>query len=138
MERAGKLLGKVKLPKDTADPVIRVRAAWKNAAGKKIDEHTRVVDLVRQTLQVEVEDMVWQRQLNALKHFIVRNLNEALGGAVVMDIAFRPMPPRMKPQRAQQHASQVAATADLAKRKNGIQDPVLDLLYQQSKNRNTA
>ncbi len=137
MERAGKLLGKVKLPKDAADPLVRIRAAWKNAAGKKIEEHTRVANLVRNTLVVEVEDMIWQRQLNALKHFIVRNLNEALGQAAVMDIDFRPMSPRMKPQRAAQHSSQPART-ELPKRRNGLQDPVLDLLYQQSKNRNTA
>jgi hypothetical protein len=138
MERAGRLLGKVKLPKDAADVSVRVRAAWKGAAGKKVDEHTRVAQLVRTTLVVEVEDMVWQRQLNALKHFLVRNLNEALGGAVVTDIDFRPMPARMKPQRASQHASQPADQMGSAKRKNGIQDPVLALLYQQSKNRNTA
>jgi hypothetical protein len=142
MERAGRLLGKLKLPKGAADPAVLARAAWKLAAGRKIHEHTRATDLVRKTLIVEVEDMIWQRQLNALKHFLVRNLNEALGEAAVLDIDFRPMPPRRKPQRATQLTP--------APPTSGIQDPVMTLLYQQSrrarqpqpgtqvKNRNTA
>ncbi|HYL60465.1 MAG TPA: DciA family protein, partial [Candidatus Acidoferrales bacterium] len=96
------------------------------AAGKKIAAHTRATTLVRSSLVVEVEDVVWQRQLNTLRHFLIRNLTDALGEAIITDIDFRPMPPKRQPQRA--------TTARPAL----IEDPVLDLLYRESQNRNTA
>jgi len=122
MERAGRLFRNVKLPPQLADPEGRVRAVWANAAGKKVAAHTRAGVLVRDTLIVEVEDKVWQRQLSTLKHFLLRNLEKELGERLVNDIDFRPMPPRREPQRAlHARASSV-----------GIQDPVLDLLYQRA------
>jgi predicted nucleic acid-binding Zn ribbon protein len=129
MERAGSLIGKLKLSPETADPETRARAAWGLAAGKKIAAHTLASALVRGTLVVEVEDMVWQKQLNTLRHFLLRNLKQALGGDVVKEIDFRPMPPRRKPQRAES-----ARRTD----SNGIQDPVMAMLYRQSKKAGTA
>jgi hypothetical protein len=76
---------------------------------------------------VEVEDLVWQRQLNTLRHYLLRNLHEVLGDQTVTGIDFRPMPRRMAPRKAA-----AARPAD------GIQDPVLGLLYQQSKKREMA
>lgn len=127
MEKASRLIGKLKLSPGVADPETRARAAWAVAAGKKTAEHTRATGLVRSSLVVEVEDVVWQRQLNTLRHFLLRNLREVLGDQTVTDIDFRPMPRRMAPQRA--------ATARPAE---GIQDPVLGLLYQESKKRELA
>jgi predicted nucleic acid-binding Zn ribbon protein len=120
MERAGRLIGKLKLNVD--DPELRARSAWKVAAGKKIAEHTRAVALVRGSLVVEVEDQIWQRQLNTLSGFLVRNLEKALGEALVTDIDFRPMPRRREPQRAVR-----------ARGAEDVQDPVLDMLYRQSR-----
>ena len=130
MERAGRLIGKLKSTKDLADPESRARAAWNLAAGKKIAEHTRVTSLVRNTLVVEVEDAVWQRQLNTLRHFLIRNLRTALGEALVTEIDFRPMPniPRRGPQQATANRTDAPATT-------GIQDPVLGALYRQSQKR---
>ena len=124
MERAGRLIGKLKLSKDVGDPESRARAAWGVAAGKKIAEHTRVSALVRDKLVVEVEDLVWQRQLNTLKHFLLRNLRTTLGEALITEIDFRPMRdvPRRTPQRATENRSST-----------GIIDPVLDALYSQAK-----
>jgi len=126
MLRAGQLIGKLKLSRDPADAEARAVAAWRVAAGKKIAAHTRAIALVRTSLVVEVEDVVWQRQLNTLRHFLVRNLADALGEALVIDIDFRPTPPKRQPQRA--------AVA----RPGRIEDPVLDLLYRESQHRNTA
>jgi predicted nucleic acid-binding Zn ribbon protein len=132
MQRAGQLIGKLKISRDPADAEARARAAWRVAAGKKIAEHTRATAVVRGSLIVEVEDVVWQRQLNTLRHFLVRNLNSALGEAMITEIDFRPMPPRREPQRA------------MTARPGQIEDPVLDLLYrrsqgyQQSRVRNMA
>jgi predicted nucleic acid-binding Zn ribbon protein len=125
MERAGRLIGKLKLDSLTPgldDPELRARAAWRVAAGKKIAEHTRAVALVRGSLVVEVEDQIWQRQLKTLSGFLVRNLEKALGEALVTDIDFRPMPKRMAPQRAER-----------ARGSEDVLDPVLDLLYRQSR-----
>ena len=66
MERAGRLIRKLKLSREINDPETRARAAWNLAAGKKIAEHTRATALVRDSLIVEVDDYLWQRQLATL------------------------------------------------------------------------
>lgn len=119
MERAGRLIGKLNLKVD--DPELRACAAWKVAAGKKIAEHTRAMALVRGKLVVQVEDPIWQRQLNTLSRTLVSNLEKVLGEALVVDIDFRPMPRRREPQRAERAAGRE------------VQDPVLDILYRQSR-----
>ena len=126
MERAGRLIGKLKL--DVDDPELRARAAWKVAAGKKIAEHTRAVALVRGALVVEVEDQIWQRQLKTLSVFLLRNLEKALGEPLVTDIDFRPMPRRREPQRAERARGSQDTSED-------VQDPVLNMLYRQSRKR---
>jgi predicted nucleic acid-binding Zn ribbon protein len=127
MERAGRLIGKLKLSAGMADPETRARAAWRLAAGKKIAEHTLAVALVRGSLVVEVEDYVWQQQLLPLRKYLLENLEEALGERLVTDLDFRPMPRRRMPQRA-----------ETARSSEGIEDPVLDLLYQRSKKKAMA
>jgi predicted nucleic acid-binding Zn ribbon protein len=122
MERAGRLIGKLKL--DVDNPELRARAAWNVAAGKKIARHTRAVALVRGSLVVEVEDQLWQRQLKTLSGYLVRNLEKALGEAMVTDIDFRPMPKRKEPQMAER-----------ARSSEDVLDPVLDMLYRQSRKR---
>jgi hypothetical protein len=121
MQRAASLVRKLKLPAGSDNAEERAKAAWKLAAGAKIERHTLAASLVRTTLVIEVGDIIWQRQLHALRHFLLRNLADILGEPLVTDLDFRPMPPRRKPQPA------VALRAD------GIADPVLALLYQQSK-----
>ena len=130
MQRAGQLIGKLKMSRDPADSEARAIAAWRVAAGKKIAEHTRATAVVRGSLIVEVEDVVWQRQLNTLRHFLVRNLTAALGEVLITDIDFRPMP-------AAKEAAE-SGTTSRADKSGQIADPVLDLLYRQSRNRNTA
>ena len=107
-----------------ATPEIRACAAWKAAAGKKVAEHTRAVSLVRDKLVIEVEDIVWQRQLQTLSHFLLSHLAREMGEYVVKDLDFRPMPRRMRPQPAA-HARRLTE-ADL------IKDPVLRGLYRES------
>ena len=131
MERAGRLIGKMKVSPGVTDPETRARMAWPVAAGKKIAIRTRPTNLVRGTLVVEVEDIVWQRQLNTLRHFLLRNLHKELGGALVTEIDFRPMPRRVAPHRAET-ARPVVGMSD------GIQDPVMGMLYRQSKKKETA
>ena len=72
--------------------------------------------------------MVWQRQLTTLRHFLLRNLAQMLGGPLVTDLDFRPMTPRRMPQRAKN--ARPAA--------EGIKDPVLEMLYRQSRKKESA
>jgi hypothetical protein len=108
MERAGRILRKLKLSPDMADVETRARAAWGPAAGKKIAEHTRATALVRDAL---------------IEKHLIENLAEVLGEAVVKRIDFRPMPRRRAPQRAE------TARPD----REHVNDPVLDLVYRQLK-----
>ncbi len=128
MERAGRLVRKMKVSPGITDPETRAQMAWRVAAGKYTALKTRATNLVRGTLVVEVEDMVWQRQLNAIRPHLLRNLHKELGEALVTEIDFRPMPRRLAPQRAETARPSV----------DGIQDPVMGLLYRQSKKKETA
>ena len=123
MERAGRLFGQMNLPLETVEP--RACAAWRVAAGSKVARHTRATALVRNTLIVEVADMIWQRQLSALRVHLLRNLARELGAGVVAEIDFRPTPARRPPQTAPS-ARPGASSIE------GIQDPVMALLYKRS------
>src|SRR5580658_7278744 len=116
MERAGRLVGKMNLPPQVVDPEARARAAWPVAAGKKIARHARATTLVRGTLIVEVGDLVWQKQLVPLRHFLLRNLKLELGEELVKEIDFRPTPARRPPQPAE------SARRATGAQPNGIQD----------------
>jgi hypothetical protein len=139
MKPAGRLLGTLKIAAALENPESRLRAAWAKAAGPKVARHTRVASLVRETLLVEVEDFIWQKQLASLGHFIVSNLARDLGEVLVKDIDFRPMPRRMGMQRAESARADVqsadTASADDAER---IEDPVMRMLYRQSRKRESA
>lgn len=118
---------------DEAEP--RARAAWAVAAGKTVARHTRATALVRGKLLVEVEDALWQRQLAPMGHFFVRNLAKELGPGVVTQIDFRPTPKRRPAQMAQTASGHAAAEPPKRKaagRVEGIEDPVLGLLYRRS------
>ncbi len=135
MERAGALLGKIKLPRNAVTPEDLARAAWRAAVGDKIAAHTAVVSLVRGRLIVEVSDGLWQRQLNALSGQILGNLRAILGAGIVDDLDFRPaIAPRRAPQRSET-ASNAAGGGDEADR---IQDPSLRRVYKMSRKKASA
>lgn len=135
MERAGRIIGTLKFPKEVIDSESMARSAWPAAVGKRIAARTRVQKLVRNALVVECEDAVWQRQLNTLSGQILRNLENLLGVGVVTSLDLRPMTPRRGMQTAgasngAQAAASLIASHDEADR---IQDPVFRLLYKQSR-----
>lgn len=129
MERAGRLIPKLKLSPEISDPETRAQAAWALAAGPKIARHTKAAALVRGKLIVEVEDFIWQRQLAPLEHFLLRNLRQALGESIVESLDFRPM--RRNPERRMPQMAETSRPAgDIGER---IDDPVLAWNYRQSK-----
>ncbi len=132
MERASRVLGKLSLPQGTISPESMVCAAWTSAVGKKIAAHARAAKLVRTHLIVEVEDVIWQRQLFVLREQIRRKIDESVGAGVVEDIEFRVMPARLGPRRAQ---LAVRAAGDEA---SDIADPVLRNIYRASRKRQLA
>ena len=68
----------MKLPGGTLSGEELACAVWPQAVGKTIAGHTRAARLVRTRLVVEVEDITWQRQLNALSRHMVNNLSQIL------------------------------------------------------------
>ena len=133
MERAGRLIGKLAVPKDTISAEDLARAAWPAAVGKKVAAHTRAARMVRGTLIIEVEDAVWQRQLFVLTRPILSNLARSLGPEIVEDLEFRVVPTRREPQRAR--LSTPAAPPDEA---DGIPDPVLRSIYKVARKKSLA
>ncbi len=89
MERAGRVLGKLKLTKNTVSDEEIARSAWSTAVGKKIALRTHVVGLVRDRLVIGVEDAVWQRQLFTLRQQILGRLEQVLGRQIAKELEFR-------------------------------------------------
>jgi hypothetical protein len=135
MERAGRLIGKLKINAKSATPEELARAAWPGAVGRNIAAHTAVAALVRTSLIVEVEDALWQRQLNTLRNQIVRRMQDVMGAMVVTEIAFRPMIPKRMPQRAELVRSTYELKPDDADK---IADAVLRHIYKTSRKKATA
>ncbi len=130
MQRASTFMGQLPGPIDIDG---LVRAAWPLAVGKKIALKTRPARMVRDRLIVEVEDMVWQKQLFALSKQILTNLTRHLGEGLVGDLEFRVMPLRRDVQRAA--AAQGARLFDDA---DDIADPVMRNMYKMARRKALA
>jgi predicted nucleic acid-binding Zn ribbon protein len=130
MERAGQVLGKLKLAKNAVSDEELARSAWPAAVGKKIALRTNALGLVRTRLVVEVEDAVWQRQLWTMRAQILQRVEQVLGRKIVEEIEFKVGVgvPRMKPARAEVLAPS-NDEADL------IRDPVFRLNYKAARKR---
>lgn len=132
MERAARLVSKSTNSQRIIDNDDVVRALWPAAVGKVVARHTGRLTIVRETLVVEVEDAIWQRQLHALGSQIVSRLQKGMASTLIRKIEFRIGIPKRQPQRADQPALTVADEADR------IQDPVLKKVYRLSRKRATA
>ena len=131
MERAGRLLSRLKLPAGAVRPEDLARAGWAPAVGPKVAAHTQAVWFSEKRLVVEVEDATWQRQLMVLKSQILKRLEEVLGQPLVGDIELRLRPRRRMPQRA----DAPRPSQDEADR---ISDPVLRSIYKEQRRRRSA
>jgi len=130
MERASKLVGRLKQLRETLSAEELACAVWPQAVGEKIAGHTRAARMVRTRLIVEVEDDTWQRQLNALSRRIVWNLEQILGQGQVEDLEFRVIPRRREAQRAMAAS---AAAGQFADDSAAIADPVMRGIYRASR-----
>jgi Protein of unknown function (DUF721). len=125
MERASRLMGKLKFPGDSVSGEQLVCAAWIATVGGRIAKHARAERLVRTKLIVGVDDSVWQRQLFGMSRMILSKLTENLGDNLTVDeLEFRIAQQKRGPQRAERSAP--ATAGDEA---DGIEDADLRRLY---------
>jgi predicted nucleic acid-binding Zn ribbon protein len=135
MERAARLMKNKKVSHEMMTDEDVARAVWPAAVGKAIAAHTSRLKLVRNTLVVEVEDAIWQKQLFVLSRQILNSLHKLTGPSCIDSIEFRIGVPRRVPQRAGELQGPANASCDDAET---IQDPVLKKVYQLSRKRATA
>jgi hypothetical protein len=131
MERAGKAIANLKLSGKVAPQDLAV-AAWPAAVGARLAARAVAVGLVRATLIVEVEDAVWQKQLFQLRTQILRKLRAIAGEDLIQDVEFRIGVKRRPPQTAGTISPSGADDADR------IADPILRMLYKQSRKKASA
>jgi hypothetical protein len=63
-------------------------AAWKHAAGDGLKGRAVPVKLENRTLTVSVADVIWQKQLNAMRGQLLFRVNTILGQPIVSAIEF--------------------------------------------------
>jgi len=139
MERVARLIKNKKVSREMVTDEDVARAVWPAAVGKAIAAHTSRLKLVRNTLVVEVEDAIWQKQLFALSNQILRSLHKLTGPSCIEAVEFRIGVPRRVPQRAgsRQTDSLTGMNAPYDDAET-IQDPVLKKVYRLSRKRATA
>ena len=130
MERAAKVLSKMKLTKAGISGDQLAVAAWSQAVGKTIARRTRAVGLFDGTLVIDVEDALWERNLSTLQPQILGKLTNTLGPGKVRHLRFRVGAPKREPQREEQTRAYDEA--------DSIADPILRRIYIQSRKRSTA
>ncbi|MCS6953972.1 MAG: DUF721 domain-containing protein [Bryobacteraceae bacterium] len=100
MERAGRVIAKLKLPAGTISPEQLACRGWVAAVGKRIAARARAVTLRDHKLVVEVDDAVWQGHLKVLERQILDRLEEVIGPGIVQGIEYWLAVPRRLPQFA--------------------------------------
>jgi len=128
MERAGRILSRLKTARGPLPASALAAAAWPAAVGVRLAAHTRVVAVQNGRLIAEAEDAVWQQHLTGLSGQILANLRKLLQSDAPHAIEFRIGAPR-RPARRVESARNPGLFGESA----GIADPELDFLYRQSR-----
>ncbi len=126
MERASRVLGKLRFPGESVSSEELARAAWRVAVGKIVASHTLSCRIVAGRLVVEVEDALWMRQLSGMSLQIRDCVNRVLGRDLVKEIEFCVGTPRREAQRARQSTPEPA----LPDEADHISDPVMRRIYR--------
>src|SRR5690349_21321369 len=133
MERAGKVIGKLRLK---AVHLAGVKSyhlapkAWAAAVGKTIAAHSRPVFLDGDRLIVEAEDVIWMSQLRSLEGAILDRIAKIVDAAMIRKLEFRVATQRRGPKTAVSSAVRDEST--------DIADPVLRRVYVASRRKSTA
>lgn len=128
MERVTRLLAKLR--SDSLPLEDLARDVWPLAVGKVIAGHSQYASLVRSRLVIEVEDIIWRKQLTAITPDILRKLSGLIGPGLITDLEFRVAPLRLRPRK--ERPLPLFDTADEAHR---IQDPIFRRLYTADRRR---
>jgi predicted nucleic acid-binding Zn ribbon protein len=67
----------------------RIRQVWERVLPAMLLPHTRLVDVRRRELWVEVSAGPWMQELQFLKPRIIQELGKALGPGIIRDLRFR-------------------------------------------------
>lgn len=132
MERAGRVLAKLKLARHGVEDEQLACAAWPVAVGKTIANRTQALTLVRTRLVIQVEDATWQRQLWGLRGQILARLRETLDRAIVEELEFRIAVPQRKPVQTEQAQPISADEAET------IRDPMFRNIYRAARRKANA
>ncbi len=138
MERAARLVGKNKYSNKVFTNDDLARAVWPTAVGKAIAAHTSRLRLVRNTLIVEVEDAIWQKQLHHLTGSILERVRKVTGSDIVQDIEFRVGIPRREAARSETLERLELQIVNAPDEAESIRDPVLKKVYRLSRKKATA
>jgi len=129
MERAGRILSRLKAARGPLPASELAAAAWPAAVGLRLAAHTRVVAVQDGRLIAEAEDALWQQNLSGLSGQILANLRKLLQSDAPREIEFRVGAPR-RPARRIGSAHNPGL---FGREPSGIADPELDHLYRQSR-----
>jgi hypothetical protein len=126
MQRAARLLSKIKLQSARLAPEEFAEAVWPAAVGKRLAQRTGPVKLYGRALVVDVEDAQWQKQLMTMSAQILTKVQMMAGPGMVDSIEFRIGIPRRGPRVA-------LPFIDPDDRADGINDPIFRQLYLASR-----
>jgi len=129
MERAARLLAQFKPARRILRDRDLVEAAWAAAVGKRLAVRARITRMSEGRLTVAVEDVLWQRNMQALSSQILANLRELVGTEAPRTIEFVIGAPRRLPQREPRLEPAATDEAD------SIVDPVMQRIYVNSRKR---
>lgn len=90
MEALIKSLAAVVRASGNAPEVIEAAAiaAWKHTAGAQLNDHAVPLGLTDRTLRIAVADVIWQKQLHAMRGQMLFRVNSLLGQPLVGAIEF--------------------------------------------------
>jgi predicted nucleic acid-binding Zn ribbon protein len=129
MERAGRILSRLRSASGTLTATQLAASAWPAAVGYRIASRTRVTSFEKGRMVVEAEDALWKQNLEALSPQILSNLRKHLLEAAPLTIEFRVGARRRPPQREEP----VQGTGLFTTEPSGIADPSLDYIYRLSR-----
>jgi hypothetical protein len=140
MESSARLIKNWKYSRQILTDEQILQGLWPGAVGKAIARHTCKLKVVRETLVVEVEDAIWQRQLFPLSSQIVRRIQQLMGNDAIERIEFRVGIPKRQMQREEETSVRPdqQAPGSCPDEAEQILDPVLKKLYRLSRKRASA
>ena len=68
--------------------ICRLLAAWKEAVGEKVGQHTEAVKISNQVLYVSTSSPAWAQELTFLKEELMGKFNARAGKVSIRDIKF--------------------------------------------------